>query len=134
MDPESGWIRVIFYDLADPRIRDKPFMGSPWPITVFSISFLTLIGFLRHWMKHRKPFKLRMFSIVLQSLLLSLNIFGFLKGWPYWTSKYSWRCEPLDTSNSADALQVISGRFDWNFDMNLKSPADGELVLLVFAA
>jgi hypothetical protein len=51
---------------------------------------------------------------------------------PYWISKYNWRCEPLDTSNSADALQVISGRFEWNPDMNLKSPADGELELPVY--
>jgi GNS1/SUR4 family len=107
MDQARALIRGVFYDLADPRIRDRPFMGSPWPLIVYTICYVALVGFLRHWMEPRNPYRFRKLSIVLYSFYCFSNAFIFIKIWPYWITKYTLGCEVLDTSNSADALQVI---------------------------
>jgi GNS1/SUR4 family len=107
MDPDSSWIRGIFYDLADHRTREKPFMGSPWPIIAWTICYLLLVAFLRRWMTRRKRYDVKAFSIALYVFFPLSNWFVFLKLWPNWTSKYTFGCEPLDTSSSADALEVI---------------------------
>jgi GNS1/SUR4 family len=108
MDLDKTMTRGLFFDFADPRTRDRPFMGSPWPLIVYTISYVALVAFLRHWMKRRKPYRFRKFSLALYSFYFVSNVFIFVNVWPYWITKYTLGCEVLDTSNSADALQVMS--------------------------
>jgi hypothetical protein len=57
-------------------------------------------------MKERKAFDVRRVSIALYSFFIAANGFLFFKLSPYWLDKYSWRCEPMNSSNSKEALQV----------------------------
>jgi GNS1/SUR4 family len=95
-----------FYDLADPRIRNKTFMGSSVPIVCWSVAYLVLVKVLKDFMKDRKPFDVKFSATLLYSFYIMANGFLFFKTAPFWLFKYNWRCEPLDTSNSQEALLV----------------------------
>jgi GNS1/SUR4 family len=99
----SSW---LFYDLADPRIRDKTFMGSPLPIITWVLTYVALTRILKEFMKNRKPFVMKVPFIMFGLFNVAANVFFVIYSAPYWFGKYNWRCEPLDTSNSQDALRV----------------------------
>jgi hypothetical protein len=97
----------FFYDLADPRTRDRFLMGSPLlfiAVMIFYVRFVKIK--LSRWMKTRKAFDVRLATIIYYSVSVFVHFYITIKGAPYWLSKYSWRCEPLDTSSSQEALEV----------------------------
>jgi GNS1/SUR4 family len=102
---ESFSLRNV-YKWADPRMRDKVFMGSALPIVTWIAFYLVLVKFLKQWMEERKAYDVRKFSIALYSFYAVTYAYLFLKVAPFWLTNYNWRCEPLDTSSSSDALQV----------------------------
>lgn len=105
MDTESFSIWSV-YQWADPRARDKVFMGSALPIVTWIAFYLVLVKFLKRWMEQRKAYDVREFSIALYSFYAVTYVYLFIKVAPFWLANYSWRCEPLDTSTSLNALQV----------------------------
>jgi elongation of very long chain fatty acids protein 1 len=99
--------RHYFYNLADARIRDRFIMGSPLPIIGWSIFYVIFVKFfLNRRMAKQKAFNVRLASILLYTYLLAFSTYLVISFFSNWLTKYSWRCEPLDTSNSEEALQV----------------------------
>lgn len=98
----------ILYDDADPRIRNKPLMGSPLPVIAICIFYAFLIKVvMAKWMSARKAYKTRFLSLSLNSYLFSVSCYFLYKSSSLaWFKSYSWRCEPLDKSSSGDALEV----------------------------
>jgi GNS1/SUR4 family len=105
MESES-WIRHYFYDLADPRARDRLFMGSPYPLMLWIVIYVAIVRALKLWMRNRKSYDFSKIGIAANIYFIVGNGYIFFKVAPYWLNKYNWRCEPLDTSHSMDALQV----------------------------
>ncbi|CAG9759475.1 unnamed protein product [Ceutorhynchus assimilis] len=95
-------------DKSDPRVSDWPMMSSPLPtlgICLFYAYFSRILG--PRLMENRKPLNLRNILIVynLMQTLFSAWIFYeyLMSGW--WGS-YSFRCQPVDYSNSPMALRM----------------------------
>ncbi|XP_063989125.1 very long chain fatty acid elongase 7 isoform X1 [Diachasmimorpha longicaudata] len=101
----------IFYDLADPRTRDWFLMSSPVPGASIMIGYLY---FVLSWgprhMEHRKPYKLNNTLILYNLAQVLLSTWLFWEGLDgAWLDKYSWKCEPVDYSNTPEALRVARG-------------------------
>lgn len=96
------------YNQGDPRTRDRFLMGSPVIVVVICVFYAILINvLLKKFMENRKPFNTRFISLGLNSYLLATAFYFFYMCCKIgWFTKYSWRCEPLDRSNSEDALEV----------------------------
>lgn len=98
----------IFYVKADPRIRDRIFMGDPAPLLAIYFIYIVSIKFvLPKFMKNRSPCRLRGFENLLQFLLLLSSMYFLAVCSKFWLFHYNWRCEPLDTSNSPLAMLAV---------------------------
>ncbi|XP_047344657.1 elongation of very long chain fatty acids protein 7 isoform X1 [Vespa velutina] len=98
----------IFHDLSDPRTRNWFLVSSPVP----GISIL--IGyhyFIHSWgpkyMEHRKPFQMKNILVMYNLIQVLLSTWIFIEGLnSAWLTKYSFKCEPVDFSESPDALRI----------------------------
>ncbi|CAG5102344.1 Similar to ELOVL: Elongation of very long chain fatty acids protein (Drosophila melanogaster) [Cotesia congregata] len=101
----------IFHDVADPRTRDWFLMSSPVPgaSIMFGYLYFVLSWGPRH-MEHRKPYKLKNTLVIYNFFQVVLSIWLFWEGLDAaWLKKYSWKCEPVDYSNTPEALRVARG-------------------------
>jgi hypothetical protein len=136
---ESVLKRHFFYDMADPRIRNRFCMGSALPVIAWSLFYFVFVKFfLQRFMKTRKTYNVRSVSILVYTFYTAAHAFMIFKLAPYWLTKYNWRCEPVDKSHSKDALEVT---FEINkfkvHDSNNELfcyPTVGELMLLLHAS
>ncbi|KAI5139764.1 Elongation Of Very Long Chain Fatty Acids Protein 1 [Manis pentadactyla] len=100
---------------ADPRIQGYPLMGSPLVMTSILLTYVYFVVSLGpRIMANRKPFQLRGFMIVYNFSLVALSlyiVYEFLMSG--WLSTYTWRCDPVDYSNSPEALRMV--RVAWLF-------------------
>lgn len=78
---------------------------------------LTYVYFVLTWASHHgqsEAFQLRGFMIVYNFSLVALSlyiVYEFLMSG--WLSTYTWRCDPVDYSNSPEALRMV--RVAWLF-------------------
>ncbi|EFA09796.1 very long chain fatty acid elongase AAEL008004 [Tribolium castaneum] len=98
----------ILENKSDPRVKGWAMMSSPMPtlcICLFYAYFSTVLG--PRIMENRKPFNLRktlIFYNLFQTLFSAWIFYEYLmSGW--WGS-YSFRCQPVDYSNSPMALRM----------------------------
>ncbi|XP_051165681.1 elongation of very long chain fatty acids protein AAEL008004 isoform X2 [Leptopilina boulardi] len=101
----------VFTDLSDPRTNDWFLISSPVPGASILIGYLY---FVLSWgpkhMEHRKPYRLNNVLVVYNFIQVLLSIWLFYEGLDAaWLKKYSWKCEPVDFSNSPDALRIARG-------------------------
>ncbi|XP_034438434.1 elongation of very long chain fatty acids protein 1b [Hippoglossus hippoglossus] len=116
---EIGSHAMDIYDYLlagfDPRLKDYPMMQNPISMTATLLSYLLFVMYLGpRFMANRKPFQLKEAMIVYNFLLVGLSIFivyEFLMSG--WATTYTWRCDPIDTSNSPEALRMV--RVAWLF-------------------
>ncbi|KAF7988106.1 hypothetical protein HCN44_007600 [Aphidius gifuensis] len=98
----------VFHDVADPRTKEWFLMSSPVPgaSIMFGYLYFVLSWGPRH-MEHRKPYKLNNTLIIYNFIQVLLSIWLFWEGLDAaWLRKYSWKCEPVDQSNSPEALRI----------------------------
>uniref|UniRef100_A0A3Q2R328 Elongation of very long chain fatty acids protein 1 n=2 Tax=Fundulus heteroclitus TaxID=8078 RepID=A0A3Q2R328_FUNHE len=111
---EMGSHALDIYDYLlskiDPRIKEYPLMQSPVPMTAILLVYLFFILYLGpRIMANRKPFQLKEPMIVYNFLLVALSVYivyEFLMSG--WATTYTWRCDPIDTSDSPQALRMVS--------------------------
>uniref|UniRef100_A0A3Q2Q3W6 Elongation of very long chain fatty acids protein 1 n=1 Tax=Fundulus heteroclitus TaxID=8078 RepID=A0A3Q2Q3W6_FUNHE len=100
----------FWFHWADPRIKEYPLMQSPVPMTAILLVYLFFILYLGpRIMANRKPFQLKEPMIVYNFLLVALSVYivyEFLMSG--WATTYTWRCDPIDTSDSPQALRMVS--------------------------
>uniref|UniRef100_A0A3B3YYX4 Elongation of very long chain fatty acids protein 1 n=1 Tax=Poecilia mexicana TaxID=48701 RepID=A0A3B3YYX4_9TELE len=96
--------------VSDPRIKDYPLMESPVSMTAILLVYLFFIMYVGpRIMANRKPFQLKEAMIVYNFLLVALSVYivyEFLMSG--WATTYTWRCDAIDTSNSPQALRMVS--------------------------
>lgn len=91
----------LFIDLADPRTNDWPLIKSPVPpMTIIGI-YLYFVNFWGpRFMKDRKPYQFKNTLIVYNFLQVLVSVYLFVEGMNGgWLRHYSWRCQPVDTSD-----------------------------------
>lgn len=98
-----------FMAKGDKRILSYPFMESPQvTISLCTIYFLFVKFIGPRFMKNRPPFDLRIPMIIYNFSMVILNGYLFWYFGVYgWFGKYNIRCQPVDYSNSPDALGMI---------------------------
>ena len=103
----STFSKWLFYDLADPRIRDYAFFGNPVPLLlVVGLSILLCLKIIPHFMQNRRPMKFRfIWMYKVSSILISMYI--VVRGWKIWMN-FNLRCEPMDYSRSEEAMTVLN--------------------------
>ncbi|CAJ0965103.1 unnamed protein product [Ranitomeya imitator] len=100
---------------ADPRIGHYPLMHSPFlpgAILLGYVYFVLSLG--PRLMANRKPFDLKPLMVVYNFSLVALSayiVYEFLMSG--WLTGYTWRCDPVDTSDSPMALRMV--RVAWLF-------------------
>lgn len=101
----------LFVDLADPRTNDWPLIRSPVPgVTIIALYlyFVNVAG--PRFMKDRKPFLMKNTLIVYNFLQVLVSVYLFVEGMNGgWLRHYSWRCQPVDTSNTEFGLREARG-------------------------
>lgn len=98
-------------EYSDQRVKDLPLMSSPFPTLFICLSYAYFVKVLGpKLMENRKPFQLRyvLIGYNLFQVLFSFYLFkeSFLSGWG---NNYSFRCQPVDYSNSPNALRTLYG-------------------------
>ncbi|XP_012288394.1 elongation of very long chain fatty acids protein AAEL008004 [Orussus abietinus] len=100
--------RDLMDNKSDPRVNEWPMMSSPFPTVAICMSYVYFSKVLGpRLMENRKPFELRGLLITynLVQTLFSLWIFYeyLMSGW---ARGYSFRCQPVDYSNSPLGLRM----------------------------
>lgn len=98
----------IFYESADPRIRDRFLMGNPLPIIFLTFFLLALMQELHKFMQTRKTgFKLEKVSLYITIFYWLMSVYFFYEGSRNtYFNGYSWTCEPIDPSPHGTAMEV----------------------------
>ncbi|XP_064624335.1 very long chain fatty acid elongase AAEL008004-like [Lineus longissimus] len=111
---ESEWRLVQAYnDLmakADPRTADWPMMSSPFPSLFICLLYFYLVTKTGpKFMENREPYQFRKILVVFNIGMVGLsayNLYEFLMSG--WLAGYSLGCQPVDYSNSPQALRMAS--------------------------
>ncbi|KAK7862880.1 hypothetical protein R5R35_011592 [Gryllus longicercus] len=100
---------LLNYEWADPRAQSLPLITRPFTVLGLVAAYALFVKRLGPWiMRDRKPFELKTTLIVYNVLQIIANIYIFyMLASQFWFTTYSWWCEPIDTSNSPSALEMI---------------------------
>ncbi|KAL0869580.1 hypothetical protein ABMA27_005842 [Loxostege sticticalis] len=113
MDTIRRAYNIVFYERADPRVKDWFLMTSPWPIAFIIAVYLILIKvILPTFMKHRRPYELRTiikWYNVVQIIANAVVTWGIMTSG--WTTTYHFGCMLPDYSMKPEPLRML--RFLW---------------------
>lgn len=101
----------VFQDLADPRTNHWPLIGDPWTgLTILGAYLYFVLNWGPKFMKHRKPYELKYTLIIYNFLQVCVSTWIFFEGMEgAWLTRYSWKCEPVDFTNTPHGLRVARG-------------------------
>ncbi|XP_012288732.1 elongation of very long chain fatty acids protein AAEL008004 [Orussus abietinus] len=102
--------RYINEEVADPRTKDFFLISSPWPVLIIMTSYLYFVQTLGpRLMANRKPFNLDRIMQIYNALQIVSCACLFYTGIIIaFKNNYSWVCQPVDYSNTPEAIEVAS--------------------------
>ena len=94
---------------GDERMLKYPLMESPMPTLSLCLAYVLFVKVIGpNMMKGRKPYNLRLPMIIYNFSMVILNGYLFWFFGVYgWFGKYNIKCQPVDKSNSPDALGMV---------------------------
>ncbi|GBP83485.1 Elongation of very long chain fatty acids protein AAEL008004 [Eumeta japonica] len=101
----------LFVELADPRTNDWFLIRDPWPgLAVIGLYLYFCLSWGPRFMERREPLQLQKTLIVYNFLQVLVSCWLFHEGLDAgWATTYSWKCQPVDFSNTPEALRVARG-------------------------
>lgn len=106
----------LFYENADPRMRDRFLMGKPhWIILIYIFYVVIITRILPNFMKNRKPYDFHKLSLYIDALLLFIACYFLVITTYSWLFLFNWRCEVIDRSNSWTSRMAVE--FCWQYLM-----------------
>ncbi|XP_054719369.1 elongation of very long chain fatty acids protein 7-like [Uloborus diversus] len=98
------------FENADPRVKDWPMMHSPLPTIVICLSYVYVVKYLGpNLMKNREPLDIRWLMAAYNFIMVIFSFLIFYWFGVYgWFGSYSWQCQPVDYSNSPEAIGMAS--------------------------
>ncbi|XP_034945984.1 elongation of very long chain fatty acids protein AAEL008004-like [Chelonus insularis] len=100
--------RDLMDNKSDPRVKDWPMMSSPLPTMVICVLYAYFSKVLGpRLMENRKPFNIRRILVVynlIQTIFSAWIFYEYLMSG--WAKGYSFRCQPVDYSQSPLALRM----------------------------
>jgi len=104
------WYRDLMDNKSDPRVKDWAMMSSPFPTIALCIFYAYFNKSLApKFMANRKPFDLRKTLVIynlFQTLFSAWIFYEYLRSG--WWGHYSFKCQPVDYSNSELALRMAA--------------------------
>ncbi|RXM29851.1 Elongation of very long chain fatty acids protein 1 [Acipenser ruthenus] len=101
--------------VQDPRLNVYPMMQSPTLMTSILVGYVIFVLKVGpRFMANRKPYDLKGVMVVYNFFLVAFSIFivyEFLMSG--WATDYTWKCDPVDFSNSPQGLRMV--RVAWFF-------------------
>ncbi|KAG5667683.1 hypothetical protein PVAND_015655 [Polypedilum vanderplanki] len=111
-----GEIYNLFYDYADPRMRDRFLMGKPhWIILIYIFYVIIITHTLPNFMRNRKPYDFQRISLYIDSILLLIAMFFCVITVYSWIFLFNWRCQVIDRSDDWHAQMAVE--FCWLYLM-----------------
>lgn len=103
--------RDIMDNKSDPRVKDWFLMSGPFPTLAICLTYAFIVKVLGpKLMENRKPFELKNTLIVYNLFQVVLSCYLFYEAIAAgWFTKYSFRCQPVDYSNSPHAIRTAVG-------------------------
>ncbi|KAI1280910.1 putative protein for very long chain fatty acid elongation [Halotydeus destructor] len=91
---------------GDERVREWPMVRSPLPTIGLCLSYVMFVKVIGPYlMRDRKPFDIRWLMVAYNFLMVGVSTYLFYKlGVHGWFGKYNYRCQPVDYSDSEDAI------------------------------
>jgi len=91
---------------SDKRLENWPLMQSPLSTISLCLFYVYLVKYLGpQYMKNREPFNVRKLMIVYNFLMVIISaLLVYFYGIHGWLTTYSYKCQPVDYSNSYHAL------------------------------
>lgn len=101
----------IFTELADQRTNHWFLISSPIPgLTILVLYLFFSLKWGPRYMADKKPFQLKTTLIVYNFIQVVVSVWLFNEGLEAgWLRTYSWKCQPVDQSNSPEAMRVARG-------------------------
>jgi hypothetical protein len=95
---------------GDDRVRDWPLVQSPFPTLALCLTYGFVVKVAGPaFMKHREPVSIRWLMIAYNFVMVILSTWLFFNLGRYgWFNKYDYRCQPVDYSDSPDAMGMAS--------------------------
>ncbi|XP_033211342.1 elongation of very long chain fatty acids protein AAEL008004-like [Belonocnema kinseyi] len=103
--------RVFMDKNSDPRVKDWFLMSSPFPTLIICLSYAYFVKRLGpKLMENRKPFELRKTMICYNACQVIFSSWLFYEALVCgWAGQYSFRCQPVDYSQSPMAIRMARG-------------------------
>lgn len=102
-------LHELFYEHADPRIRDRLFMGSPFNLCFFYLCYVVVIVYvIPTFMENRKPFNFTKMWNFVDVLIFLMSGYITIGSCYIWFFRFNWLCQPIDRSDSFDAILVLN--------------------------
>ncbi|XP_055597861.1 elongation of very long chain fatty acids protein AAEL008004 [Uranotaenia lowii] len=107
----SSYWDYLFTELADPRTNHWPLIASPVPgLTIIASYLYFVLNFGPKYMANRKPFQMQRTLVVYNFAQVLISVYLFVEGLDgAWLRHYSWRCQPVDWSDTPPAIRVAQG-------------------------
>ncbi|XP_028167211.1 elongation of very long chain fatty acids protein 7-like [Ostrinia furnacalis] len=113
MDAIRRAYNIVFYERADPRVKDWFLMTSPWPVASIIATYLVFIKvILPRFMRNRRAYELRTiikWYNVVQIVANAIVTWGIMTSG--WTTTYHFGCMLPDYSMKPEPLRML--RFLW---------------------
>ncbi|RWS29147.1 elongation of very long chain fatty acids protein-like protein [Leptotrombidium deliense] len=95
---------------TDERVQNWPLMQGPLPTVSICLSYVIFVKVLGpQLMKNRDPLNVRWLMIFYNFVMVFVSLYIFVKlGIHGWFGKYDYSCQPVDYSNSEDAVEMAS--------------------------
>ena len=102
-------LHKLFYEHADPHIRDRLFMGSPFLLCFCYLCYVVIIVYVIPLiMENRKPFSFTKLWNFADVLIFFMAGYIAVASCYVWFFRFNWICQPIDRSNSFDANLVLN--------------------------
>jgi len=93
---------------SDQRVNDWPLMSSPLPTIGICLTYILIVKKIGpYFMKDRQPYDIRIPMIIYNFLMVIISAMIVYYFTAYaWFKNYSFTCQPVDYSNSSDAILI----------------------------
>ncbi|XP_046400891.1 elongation of very long chain fatty acids protein AAEL008004 isoform X1 [Ischnura elegans] len=107
----ARFYHFVFTELSDPRTIDWPLISSPVPgLCILGAYLYFVLSWGPRFMENRKPFKLNRLLVVYNFIQVYVSLWLFWEAMEgAWLFKYSWKCQPVDFSNTPEGLREARG-------------------------
>jgi len=100
--PIPAWL----WEKRDPRMDGLPLLNGPLPTALICMCYVFIVKVAGpRFMQNREPYNIRKFLVIYNALQVALSayiVYWCIQGGWFW--KHSFICQPVDYSNSREAL------------------------------